>query len=81
MQSAGETGEMTTKITRQDAIDFIDAYKRNGSWMYFARETSETYRLSEDDIDYLVELMNHEDDDIRRDAYSHWCTGSGELVV
>lgn len=67
------------KIT--EAAEHIDAEHRDSSYVYYARETSEWWRVSEDDLVDLYDLMHHDDEEIRVSAYSHWCAGGpGELI-
>lgn len=68
----------TTEYTREDAIEKI-----NGSWtddlksvIYYDDNTSSYYLSPVEDVDDLVALMNSLDEEIGRDAYSHWCAGT-----
>lgn len=68
-------------FTRDDAIEKLDAYAFDGGFAYYAEETGETFKFTEDELDELVALMNSDDEYIAGDAYSHWCAaGYGELV-
>lgn len=69
--------------TMQDSADLIGATKAvdGDGYLYHAAETSDWWRCSSADLEELAELMDSEDEDIRRDAYSHWCAGGpGELI-
>ena len=61
--------------TKQEALDLIDGEIIDGMVIYHADETSSYWTCDESKLDELAELMSHENDDIRRDAYSHWCAG------
>ncbi len=61
--------------TTRDAIELIDAKAIDGGYLYFAAETGEWYRITDSEIEELRELMNDNNDDTARDAYSLWCSG------
>src|SRR5262249_6222299 len=68
---------------RKDAIaeaaDHLDTMwdDEAGRCVYYADETSSYYVCEdEDEMLWLWTLLHTEDDDIRRDAYSHWCAGT-----
>ncbi len=66
--------------TTRDAIGLIDAKAIGGGYLYFAAETGEWYRITDSEIEELRDLMDDDDDDTARDAYSLWCSGgTGEL--
>jgi hypothetical protein len=69
-------------MTTTDALDHIGATEApdGTGYVYRADETSEWYRITEEDAVALRDLMNDEDEDVARDAYSHWCAGYGELI-
>lgn len=71
-----------TRYTREDAIALISASKAadGDGYIYRAGETDEWYRFDEHDLDELVGLMNSDDEDVARDAYSHWCSSYGDLI-
>jgi hypothetical protein len=61
------------KIT--EGAEHIDAAKANDGdgYIYRAAETNMWYRVSEDDLVELSDLLHDKDDEIRGSAYSHWC--------
>lgn len=69
-----------------DVIEYLEAFgiefdEEDGSvsaWAYQAEETGKLYRVNASELADLVELSNHDDPAIRRDAYSHWCVDGGE---
>lgn len=71
----------TTKTTREQAAETINATIDGEHVYYHDDSTNEDYRNPVADLDYLAELLDDSDDEIRVSAYSHWCAGtSGELV-
>ena len=56
-------------------IDASPAADADG-YLYYADETSRYYRVDEDDLVELYDLLHHEDEDLRGSAYSHWCAGT-----
>ena len=69
--------------TRQEALEHISGQILDDMVVYYADETDCWYTCDADDLDYLAELLDHDDDSIRGDAYSHWCasTTSTEYAV
>ncbi len=68
--------------TRQEAAESINGTIEGEFVVYFNDATQASYRNPVSDLDYLAELRDSDDADIRRDAYSHWCSGtSGEEIV
>src|SRR5690606_26432910 len=63
------------RITRAaqhiNAVDLGD-----GDFAYYADETSSYWVVDEDDLADLCDYLDDADEDIRRDAYSHWCAGT-----
>jgi len=74
---------MTEEEKLQEGIEKLQAIRLPNSedWYYYAVETSEYYRIRKDELIYLSELMHHPDAEMRRDSYSHWCSGTGELLT
>jgi len=62
--------------TKQDALNRINGTIVKNSVVYYDDAMAEYYVGPASDIDDLVELMNSDDEDIARDAYSHWCAGT-----
>ena len=46
------------------------------SVIYYDDNTQKHYLSPVEDIGDLVSFMNSEDEDVARDAYSHWCAGT-----
>jgi hypothetical protein len=70
----------TEKIT--EACNKINASKSadGNGYIYRADETDEWYRITEDELVELSDLMHSDDEDVAREAYSHWCNCTGELI-
>ena len=68
------------KIT--EACDKINASTANdgNGYVYHAEETDEWYRITEDELVELSDLMHDTDPEIAGSAYSHWCNSTGELI-
>jgi hypothetical protein len=64
------------KYTTKDAIERINGRltKNQKSVVYYDDNAGRYYLAPIGDITYLTHLMNDEDPDIARDAYSHWCS-------
>lgn len=61
----------------QRAMDRVDAVRLDdGRYAYYADETSAWYVVEEGELGDLCDYLDHEDAEIRRDAYSHWCAGT-----
>jgi len=71
---------MTTETLESDvqrAADYLSAAQLpDGRWAYFALETGRWYVMGDDDMARLVRYLDHEDPDVRRAAYSIWCTAT-----
>ena len=74
--------KMTTIEKINEAASHISASKANdgNGYIYLADETNEWYRVTSDELVELSDLLHHTDADVRRDAYSHWCNSTGELI-
>jgi mannose/cellobiose epimerase-like protein (N-acyl-D-glucosamine 2-epimerase family) len=71
----------TIETALKTGIEYLDAgAQSDGTYLYVASETGETYRVTREDIVDLGMALLSEDADTRRDAYSLWCTECGELV-
>ena len=70
----------TEKIT--EACKKINASKAADSngYIYRADETGEWYRITDDELVILSDLLHTGDEDVARDAYSHWRNFTGELI-
>lgn len=70
----------TTNITEKQhaAIDRIQGSLTDDgeSVIYYDDNTQLYYLAPMEDIDYLADLMDSDDEDIAGDAYSHWCAGT-----
>lgn len=70
--------------TVQEAVEFLNAQAAPAphvaDYIYWSEETSEYYVVSESDLEALVELSNHGDEQVAGDAYSHWCASYGDLA-
>lgn len=65
-----------------EAANYIDASMAadGNGYIYRADETDEWYRITASELIDLSDLMHDSDPDIRRDAYSHWCSASGTRI-
>lgn len=64
------------EYTKADALERINGSIIGNSVVYYDDAMQQYYVGPATDLDYLVELMNSDDEDIARDAYSHWCAGT-----
>lgn len=72
------TRDLTPAI---EMIHALPAPDRDG-WIYYAAITREWFRLTPDDLAELVDLLESDDADTRRDAYSLWCAATScELYI
>lgn len=63
------------RLTR--AADHIDATElADGRWAHYADETSTYWICSAEELESLCDYLDDDDEQISRDAYSHWCAGS-----
>lgn len=64
--------------SREAALERIDGSLINDGEqiVYFDDATRKYYIGAVGDLDDLRALMAHEDADVARDAYSHWCSGT-----
>jgi hypothetical protein len=65
-----------TKTARQQAADKIQGTIHGDYVEYYDDNMRVMYRNPVEDLDYLAELMDSDDEAIRADAYSHWCAGT-----
>lgn len=64
------------------AQEYLDAVSLgDGTSAYYAEETSRWYVLSDADVAELVDYLEHDDPEIKRDAYSHWCAGTTPMEM
>jgi hypothetical protein len=71
----------TTTERIERAANHIKATKVDDeNYVYYADEVLDWYLVEAASLDGLGLLLEADDDDVRRDAYSHWCSGpdSGE---
>lgn len=69
---------MTSQTPVQRAAEHIDAIQlADGTYAHLAAETSTYWVFTADQLAELCDYLDHDDADIRRDAYSHWCAGTG----
>lgn len=61
------------RITR--AAEHLDAH--GASHYVYEESPGNSYRVSAGAVGALADYLDHSDEDIRRDAYSHWCVGAG----
>ena len=66
----------TAKVSRKAALARIDGSIVADSVIYYDDAMHRYYVGPIGDLDYLCELMASDDDDVARDAYSHWCAGT-----
>jgi hypothetical protein len=66
---------MTKKYTIEDAIKKINGRLTQDQKhvIYYDDNACQHYLAPIGDLEHLADLMNDEDSDIARDAYSHWC--------
>jgi len=57
------------------ALRRIDGSIFGGSILYYDDSMSLYYIGPVADLGELIDLMESDDEDLRRDAYSHWCAG------
>ena len=67
---------MTTKTTREQAAEAINGTIDGDYVTYYDDNMSRMYRNPVEDLDYLAELLDSDDESIAADAYSHWCAGT-----
>jgi hypothetical protein len=69
---------MTEKYTIEDVLERINGQviKNGKNVVYYDDSTGCYYLAPFEDVEYLVELMNDDDEAVSRDAYSHWCAGT-----
>ena len=68
-----EITNRSEKLIRR-AAEHIDAtHIGDGYYAYYADETSSYWVVDEEDLPTLCGYLDDPDEDIRRDAYSHWC--------
>lgn len=59
------------------AAEYLDAkLMDNGNYTYYDDATRSYWSVSADDLVKLCNYLDHADEDIRRDAYSHWCSST-----
>jgi hypothetical protein len=66
----------TTTERIERAANHIEATKVDDeNYVYYADEVQDWYLVEAASLDGLGILLEADDDDVRRDAYSHWCSG------
>lgn len=63
-------------VSRSEALDRIEGWIAGKSIIYYDDSMSLYYVGPVEDLDGLCKLMASTDEDIQRDAYSHWCAGT-----
>lgn len=59
------------------AAGYLDATQISPrKWAHYANETGRWYVVSSAELAELCDYLDHPDEQIRRDAYSHWCAGT-----
>lgn len=59
------------------AAKHIDARELGDDvWAHYADETSRWYVVTADELEELCDYLDDEDEQISKDAYSHWCAGT-----
>jgi hypothetical protein len=67
-----------TNSRLQRAASHIDATElASGKWAHYADETSSWHVVTGEELEELCDYLDDEDEQIRGDAYSHWCAGTG----
>ena len=59
------------------AAEYVQAQPHDGGWAFYAPEVGTWWHVDDDDLEDLYDLLHHEDEQIRGDAYSHWCASYG----
>jgi hypothetical protein len=69
---------MTEKYTIEDAlIEICGRITKDGrSVIYYDFSECSYYVAPIEDLNFLISLMNDEDESVSREAYSHWCAGA-----
>jgi hypothetical protein len=77
--TADDLGEVETTESRiQRAAAHISAVDTGGDeWAHYAAETGRWYLVSGDELESLCDYLDDPDPRVSRDAYSHWCAGTG----
>jgi len=76
MDVDGFSCEWRVATTRDEALALISGTIDGDDVIYYDDATGHYWRSDADDLDDLAALMDDDDADIRRDAYSHWCAGT-----
>ncbi|MGP1664802.1 MAG: hypothetical protein ACTS5I_02570 [Rhodanobacter sp.] len=63
-------------VTQSEALERISGRIVGKSVIYYDDSMQRYYVGPLSDVDDLRELMGSTDEDVARDAYSHWCAGS-----
>jgi hypothetical protein len=77
----GYIGIMTTTTAKTErAAKHIDATDLgDGTWAYYADETSRWYVCPAAELAELCDYLDSDDEQISSDAYSHWCAGHTDV--
>lgn len=67
---------MKTTETQTEALSRINGSIVGDSVIYYDDSTQRYYVCDVAELDDLAALMADGDEDVSRDAYSHWCAGS-----
>lgn len=60
----------------QAALDRIGGTVEGNQVIYYDDPTQKFYLAPLEDLSDLADLMEDDDEDVARDAYSHWCAGT-----
>lgn len=66
-----------TRAHIERAAEYIDATELpEGDYAYYAAEVNRWYVVTADALGELCEYLDSSDEQVSRDAYSHWCAGT-----
>lgn len=71
MSAVTTADRLARAAKRIDATELVD-----GRWAHFALETGRWYVVSAEELEELCDYIDHDDAQVSRDAYSHWCAGT-----
>jgi hypothetical protein len=76
MKATTEEGSYKMKATTEEALERIQGSVIGESMIYYDDSMQRYYVGPASDLDYLRDLMADDDEEVRSDAYSHWCAGT-----
>lgn len=81
-ESEVESEEIKPEAAEPESADVQRAAKHIGAteldgdrWAHYAQETRTWWVVTTDELAKLCEYLDNDDEEISRDAYSHWCAG------